>query len=73
VSPAQLRQIVAMFNLALSIDQRNGYYQDVSPMSTNLSNWAMTSLQVGVEGNSVNGSSTAMIGFNTQGLFARSR
>jgi hypothetical protein len=72
VSPAQLRQIVAMFNLALSIDQRNGFYQDVSPMSTNLSNWAMTSLQVGVEGNSVNGSSTAMIGFNTQGLFARS-
>ena len=72
VNPTQLRRIVGMFNLALAIDKENGQYLNVSPMSTRLGDWALTSLQIGAEGNSVNQSSSAMIGISASNLKAKS-
>ena len=72
VSPDQLRRIVGMFNLALSIDHERGQYLNVAPMSTRLGDWALTSLQVGAEGNSLNQSPSAMIGVTSSNLMAKS-
>ena len=73
VSPSQLLTVIAMFNFALHIDQNNGYYRNVRPLSTALGNYALTSLQVGVEGNAVGRSTSAMIGATSSGLFATSQ
>jgi hypothetical protein len=61
-----------MFNLALSIDQEHGQYLNVATMSTRLGDWALTSLQVGAEGNSLNQSPSAMVGITSSNLMARS-
>ncbi len=73
VSPAQLRKIIAMFNLSLALDQVHGIALGAAPMSTNLADFALTSLQVGAEGNSINGSQAAQISLTSSGLFATAR
>lgn len=73
VDPQQMRQVIAMYNFALSIDQHNGVDPTAKPMSSVLSDWALTSLQVGIEGNALNGASAVMIGAASSGLYAGSR
>jgi hypothetical protein len=68
ISPAQLSRCIAMFNIALKLDQAKNLDLSRTPMSTDLDNWDIGNVGVGAEGQSVGSSTSAWLGMTTQSL-----